>query len=124
MAVVLHLIPANDWAALGRDDSVTNTSLSTEGFIHCTDEPHVLLQVANAFYATHDGDFLVLYIDTALLDSPCVWEAPSHPASPDAPPPAVTLFPHVYGPINRSAVIRFERVTRNSAGGFTGFVTR
>ncbi len=124
MAVVLHLIPAIDWAAVGPNESVTNASLTTEGFIHCTDEPHVLLQVANAFYATHVGDFVVLYVDTALLDSPCVWEAPAPPGSSDTPPPAAALFPHVYGPINRSAVVLVEGITRDGEGRFIGLFSR
>ena len=124
MAVVLHLIPANDWAALGPTENVTNASLTTEGFIHCTDEPHVLLQVANAFYATHACDFVVLYVDTALLDSQCVWEAPAPPGSSAAPPPAAALFPHVYGPVNHSAVILVEGITRDGEGRFIGFFNR
>ena len=116
MAVILHLMTDMDWASLGLDGVVTNASLATEGFIHCTDDHDVLLQVANAFYTGHEGDFVVLSIDTTLLDSPCVWEAPAHPGSSDAPPHAAALFPHVYGPINRSAVISFARVSRNGAG--------
>ncbi len=123
MAVILHLLPAMDWLGLGWNDVVTNASLDTEGFIHCTDDHDVLLQVANAFYTAHEGDFVVLSIDTALLDSPWVWEAPAHLGRTDAPPPAAALFPHVYGAINCSAVIIVEGVERNSSGQFTGFVT-
>ena len=124
MAVILHLLQAVDWAQLGRTDVVTNASLDTEGFIHCTDDHNVLLQVANAFYTAYEGGFVVISIDTTLLDSACVWEAPAHLGQSDAHPPAAALFPHVYGPINCSAVINVEGLQRNSAGRFTGFVSR
>ena len=55
----------------------------------------------------------------ALPSSP----APSLPASP-APAPAASapvLFPHIYGPLNRDAIMGIRRVLRAPDGTFTGF---
>ncbi|CAB4873336.1 unannotated protein [freshwater metagenome] len=131
MSIILHLIPAADWQRFAPDDPVTNASLFTEGFIHCTADAAMLLQVANAFYTSHDGDFVALHIDTSLLTSECIWEAPAHlnaaPPAADAsrrnapPLPSAPLFPHVYGPINRRAVVGLDHVERDASGRFVGY---
>jgi uncharacterized protein (DUF952 family) len=123
MAVVLHLLPADQWQALAADEPVLNASLEAEGFIHCTDAPVVLLQVANAFYTHVLGDFVALHVDTTKLTSDCVWEAPAHivGADPNASPPFATTFPHIYGPIDRTAIVGVDRVARDRLGRFIAF---
>ena len=123
MTIVLHLMPADAWHRLAEDEPITNPSLTSEGFIHCTGDDTVLLQVANAFYAAQRGDFVALRIDTDLLSSRCIWEGPAHiqrahetHALPQAP-----LFPHVYGPIDRRAVVGLHSMSRDTEGRFTGY---
>jgi uncharacterized protein (DUF952 family) len=123
MPLVLHLMPLAEWQRLGPDDAVTNPSLATEGFIHCTDGADVLLQVANAFYTSVPGEFVVLDIDVSLLTNPCVWEEPAHIAQKgegvgEAFAPS---FPHVYGPIDRCAVVGVRAVHRDTSGAFTSY---
>lgn len=70
--------------------------------------------MANAFYRDAPGPLMVLLIDEDSLDSRVRWEA----ADP-APPPGVpegTLFPHVYGPINRTAVAGMMELERGEDG--------
>jgi len=119
MPIVLHLMPRAEWLSLDQDDPVTNPSLTTEGFIHCTDDPGVMLQVANAFYASLPGDFVVLHVDVERLTAECVWEDPAHIGSGGAS--FAPQFPHVYGPIDRAAVIDVQRVRRDGAGTFVGY---
>ncbi len=119
MAIVLHLIPAADWDGLAPGAAVTNPSLSSEGFIHCTDDASVLTKVANAFYRSVPGEFLVLHVDTDHLTSECIWEDPAHMGN-DAPPFA-PQFPHIYGPIDRAAVVAWQSVVRDVDGSFTGY---
>ena len=125
MSIVLHLVPLAAWLDLPDGDPVTNPSLDTEGFIHCTDEPAVMLQVANAFYRSQPGEFVVLHVDVDRLSSACVWEAPAHigGADPDAGggQPFAPSFPHVYGPIDRSAVLAVQPVRRDDSGHFSGY---
>ena len=125
MTTVLHLIQRVEWERLVADDPITNPSLQTEGFIHCTDDEQVLLRVANAFYRSVPGDFVVLDVTVEDLTSACIWEAPAHltSADTDAAPaaPLAPLFPHVYGPIDRTAVTGARAVVRNSDGSFVGY---
>lgn len=119
MATILHLLPGQVWDTLGHLAPVVNASLDDVGFIHCTDDHEVLLRVANAFYADEPGEFVALVIDTDRLSSPCVWEAPVHVrATNDHLAP---LFPHVYGVIDRQAILGSQQVQRDEAGRFIGF---
>jgi uncharacterized protein (DUF952 family) len=120
MAIVLHLIAASAWQDLAADAPVTNPSLEREGFIHCTDDADVMLGVANAFYRDVPGGFVVLHVDTERLTSECVWEDPAHPRPGDRPALA-PKFPHIYGPIDRAAIIGVQTVDRAADGAFTGY---
>ncbi len=119
MAVVLHLMPAVAWLALADGEPISNASLDSEGFIHCTDEPRVMLLVANAFYTSLPGAFIVAHIDTERLTSRCVWEAPAHIS--DTGQALAPQFPHVYGPIDRVAVIGTQAIVRDENGAFVGY---
>ena len=119
LATILHLLPAHDWDNLGHLAPVVNASLDDVGFIHCTDDHDVLLRVANAFYTEEPGKFVALLIDTERLLSPCVWEAPAHIRATDDE--LVPLFPHVYGVIDRQAILGAQDVQRDVSGRFIGF---
>src|SRR4051812_29143374 len=119
MTIVLHLLPRPEWQLLDPAEPVTNPSLATEGFIHCTDDPSVMLQVANAFYSSLAGEFVVLHIDTERLTAECVWEDPAHVSG--GGPAFAPQFPHVYGPIDRAAVVGVQAVRRDAAGAFVGY---
>ncbi len=121
MATVLHLIPKSAWDQLAETQAVSNESLSTDGFIHCTDDPLVMLGVANAFYTQQAGDFVVLHVDVERLSSPCIWEEPAHPEGRTDVVPLAKSFPHVYGPIDRAAVVAVYAVQRDSQGNFVGY---
>ena len=136
MTIVLHLMPTAVWRELGENDPVSNASLANEGFIHCTDKADVMLQVANEFYSGQAGDFVVLHIDVDSLSSECIWEPPAHvhadaaggdPADEDIAgedkrsPDLASLFPHVYGPIDRSAVVGVQTMRREPSGRFSGY---
>ena len=61
----------------------------------------VVARSANRFYATAEG-LLVLTIDPRLLVSPLRHEPASNGE----------LFPHIHGPLNRSAVVAVTEMTR------------
>ena len=120
ISMVLHLMPADEWRQLPDGEPVTSPSLATEGFVHCTGTPEVLLQVANAFYASSPGDYVVLHVDVTKLTSDCVWEEPA-PVHGHVGPAFAPSFPHVYGPIDRDAVLAVQTVVRDGTGRFTGY---
>jgi uncharacterized protein (DUF952 family) len=106
-APLLHLVPAPQWQA-DPDRPYAPASLAQEGFVHCSPDVATTLAVATAFYADAPRPLLVLHLDPSRLGADVVLEA----AEP-APPPGVgpdVLFPHVYGAIEREAVVRVEQV--------------
>jgi uncharacterized protein (DUF952 family) len=43
------------------------------------------------------------------------------PPLPSSPAPAAQLFPHIYGPLNRDAIVEIRKAVRAADGTFTGF---
>jgi uncharacterized protein (DUF952 family) len=105
--MLYHMLPAADWAATAPGAPYRAPSLATEGFIHCSGDHAALLTVGNSFYRNEPGDWLVLVIDEAAVDAPVQWDAVED-----------TRFPHIYGPLNRSAVVDVVPFPRTAGGAF------
>src|SRR4051812_25312763 len=104
------------WRAWEAGGDYEPPSLAGEGFVHCTAGDDLMLQVANRFYGV-DDDLVAVALDADLLTSEVRWEAPAHPdgaaAADDEP-----RFPHVYGRLDRRAVVGARRLVRDEAGRF------
>ena len=46
---ILHLVPASDFRALPDAEPYFPSAFAADGFIHCTREPEMMLQIANRF---------------------------------------------------------------------------
>lgn len=115
--MIYHVVTLDEWNA-APDRPYAPASLAQDGFVHCSPDEPTTLTVVNAFYRSAPRPLLALHLDEDRLTAQCVWEA----AAP-APPPGVaegTLFPHVFGPVNRDAVIRVQRVEWDEEGRATG----
>jgi len=112
-------MPAPAWASWMAGGAYEPASLATEGFVHCTAGDDLMLEVANRFYAGV-GDVVAVSLETDRLTSEVRWEAPAHPdgdrALADEP-----RFPHVYGPLDRDAVVGARRLVRDGGGRFAGY---
>ena len=117
MTLIHHLVPSAEWAALPPDQPYLPASYAADGFIHCTTLPAVLLDVANRFYQGAGGQFLVLDIDPGRLTAELRYEAPLPPA-PAGSHLAGVLFPHIYGPLNREAIVAIRTAQRAPDGRF------
>jgi uncharacterized protein (DUF952 family) len=99
MTALLHLTEPGLWeAALASgayEGSTRGRTLAEEGFIHCS-LPEQLDAVAAFVYGDHPGPLVVLVIDADLLDVPIRYEAPE---------PGGQEYPHLYGPLQTSAVV-------------------
>jgi uncharacterized protein (DUF952 family) len=102
MTRIYHLVTPDAWARAA--DEYRPDSFAAEGFIHCSFAAQVAGS-ANRFYAGA-SELLLLYIDPAHLTSPLRTEASG----------SGELFPHVYGPLNRDAVVEVETLRRGSDG--------
>lgn len=118
MAVIHHLVAAEDWHR-DLDRPYSPASLADEGFVHCSPDLDTLLTVANRFYRHLTGDVLVVDLDEECLTADLRWEAPAHPDG-SATNPADPRFPHVYGPLDRNAVIAVRRLRRGPGGTYIG----
>lgn len=113
--MILHITSRGEWKDAQVHDEYLAPSLKTEKFIHCSTDRQVV-HVANAFYRGRN-DLVLLVIDEAKLKPELKWEPPSGP-------PATGIsesdsFPHVYGPINLSAVASVVDFAPGSDGTFT-----
>ncbi|HKY55617.1 MAG TPA: DUF952 domain-containing protein [Anaerolineales bacterium] len=113
--MIFHITSRHAWADAQQRGEYRAESLETEGFIHCSTFSQVL-PVAENYYKGQSG-LIVLGIEPARLSSDLKWEPPSG----GAPPPGVPegdSFPHIYGPINLSAVIKVIDIEMGPDGEF------
>ncbi|HET6845912.1 MAG TPA: DUF952 domain-containing protein [Anaerolineales bacterium] len=109
---IYHITSRGAWIEATRAGRYQADSLESEGFIHCSTAGQVI-PVAQQFYRGQTG-LVLLVIDTQKLESPVRWEQ-------SAPPPGidkVAAFPHVYGPINLSAITASLDFEPDAAGEF------
>lgn len=96
--MLYHLVERSTWdaavAAGSYPWSTRGVTLEQEGFVHCSTAAQVP-GTSERFYADVE-DLLLLTIDESLLTSPVVVEQIN-----GAPEP----FPHIYGPLEVSAVV-------------------
>lgn len=144
--MILHLVTADDWKAAPPDQPFTPKAYAADGFIHCTFGDALMLSVANRFYKSQPGEFLAIAIDETRVTAPVKWESPAMPGEAPAAPatvetptaalppeaeaefgaptgaaPATPLFPHIYGALNRDAILGARRLVREPDGSFTGY---
>lgn len=115
-APIFHLAPAAYYHAQPIDQPYLPATFAAEGFIHCTAGTDLLLEIANTFFAGLADDLLALEIDPQQLTSPLKFEPPIPPPGTPPGPAADLLFPHIYGPLNRPAILRVMPLRRNPAG--------
>ena len=98
--MILHITSRAEWNEAQKHGEYIAPSLQTEGFIHCSTEKQDL-HVANAFYRGRN-DLVLLKLDEAQLKPELKWEPPA--GSPATGISDSDKFPHIFGPINLTAV--------------------
>lgn len=116
---IYHLLPQAAWQEARQTGFYRPPSLQKEGFIHFSQKEQIL-SVANAFYRAQT-DLLLLTVQTEALRAELRFEAPIHPSgAASAPAPSQeTLFPHLYGPLNLSAVLQALPFPPHPDGSFS-----
>lgn len=109
MRPTYHLTPAEWWTASPPDAPYVAPSLAVEGFIHCTDGPAELVATANRHYADDPRPFVVLTVDLDAAGSP--WSVEDERG----------IYPHVFGPIERAAILAVVPIPRDATGRFEPF---
>jgi uncharacterized protein (DUF952 family) len=111
LAGAYHLVPADSWESASEAEFFRPASLEDEGFVHLTHDDADLIDVANRYYREDPRPFVVLGIFLPRLTAP--WRYDGDPR-----------YPHVYGPIDRAAIIRVDSMLRASDGTFLSFELR
>jgi uncharacterized protein (DUF952 family) len=110
---IFHIATATDWAAARRSGAYTTSTrgvtLEQEGFIHAARREQVQ-PVWRRYYADAGEPLVLLTIDTDKLASP--WRE-----DPVASGGYSDTYPHVYGPIHPSAVVRVQPLDSSGTTG-------
>ena len=96
---IYHITTAAAWEKAQTTGAYITDSLSTEGFIHCSTQD----QVAGVLDRYYKGqtNLVKLTIEKSKVTSPLIFELATS---------INEVFPHIYGPINLSAVINAESI--------------
>jgi uncharacterized protein len=114
--MIYHIVTESDLRARLRGGVYSPASLHEEGFVHCAFEPSVIA-VANDYFAGAAGPLLLLVIDPGRLAAETRTEAAAPIAGGGASHLAgAAQFPHVYGPIDRQAIIGVGVLGRTGGG--------
>jgi len=119
--MIWHLLPLAQWRSAATSAHVPGTG-NAAPFVHASPTEEVALAVANALFTASAEPLVALGLDPAALGAPVRFEPPD-----PAPPPGVapgTLFPHVYGPVEVSAVAEVRYARRDAAGRYTALEAR
>lgn len=103
MNLIYHIVPVADWNRQASNPAYVAESLPTEGFIHLSTRE----QVAGVLerYYLNVPDLLLLHVDPERLTHELIYELATNNE----------YFPHLYGPLNKEAVVREEKLV----GGFS-----
>jgi uncharacterized protein (DUF952 family) len=102
--VIFHIADRDRWLSSQAEGQYTASTvgrdLADEGFIHLSTASQVA-GVLDRFYQG-GSNLLLLHIDETALTAPLVYEQPLG---------ADEEFPHLYGPLNLTAVVKVEDLT-------------
>jgi len=110
MPTAYHLVPEDWYRGQPEDRGYLPEPFEADGFVHLTHGLDDVLIVGNMFYRGDDRPYLLLTIDLDQITAEVRYDDNSG------------RFPHVYGPLDREAIVEVQRVKRDSGGSFTGVV--
>ena len=105
--IILHICAAGDWEAARPTGAYRSASLETEGFIHCSTPAQAADSAMRHFVG--QNDLVLLSIDADKVEAEIKYELAANG----------NTYPHIYGPLNTSAVVDVVPFPRNPDGTFT-----
>lgn len=112
MEIILHIAKHQDWKSDFLSGYYKPASLTSDGFIHCSTITQTAY-TANQFFQNQNG-LILLCIDTHQIESELEYESPAC----EGDQRIDLLFPHIYGPLNISAVVRIFDFSPDKDGIF------
>jgi uncharacterized protein (DUF952 family) len=104
--ITYHGTPQPYFDSLDPSKPYVPLDFERDGFIHTTEGREALSITLTNFYKTESGPWVVLYIDKDRVTSPLRYDDPAQ------------IFPHIYGPLNRDAIVAVKPLARAPDGTF------
>jgi len=104
--IIYHIVPKRYFDKQDPKKDYTPKPFAKDGFIHCTKEAGEMAKVANRFYIRERGPHVYLYIDTRKVKARIKYEDNAR------------KYPHIYGGLNRDAVVAIKTARRSESGRF------
>jgi uncharacterized protein (DUF952 family) len=106
MNITYHGTPKSYWQSLDPKKPYVPADYGKDGFIHTTDGAEAISMTLTRFYKSNLEPFVLLHIDKDAVTSPIRYDDPAE------------IFPHIYGPLNRDAILAVEDIRRSGDGTF------
>lgn len=104
--ITYHLVAAAYYRDCDRSEPYVPEAFADEGFIHCTDGVENVAVVANRHYKDDQRMYVALVIDKERVSASMVYEDEAR------------IYPHIYGGLNRDAILEIVPMLRERDGGF------
>lgn len=98
--MIYHIVAKTYWETFADKDLYFPADYKEEGFIHCSKREQVKGSVLKHFKG--DYELLLLHLEESKITSKLI-EEPSRSGK---------LFPHIYGGLNKDAVVKIEPLDR------------
>lgn len=106
--VIYHITSETEWDKAKNSNKYAPDRYTNDGFIHCSKDSQTT-RVANARFKGRQ-DVILLEIDTEKVLKKIVFEQTGS---------AIEPHPHIYGPLNKDAVLRIYKLTPDVNGFFS-----
>lgn len=107
-----HLVAESWYQRQPADKPYLPQAFPVDGFVHLTHGEDEVMAVGNRYYTGDPRPYLLLTIDLDRLSSEVRYDDPGH------------RFPHIYGPIDRAAIVEVREVYRGPMGLFLAIIDR
>lgn len=106
--LTFHMVPREYYDAQPPDQDYQPEPMRTgkEDFIHCTTGPDEVVATAHRYYLGDPRPFYLLVIDLEKVRASWRYDAPGQ------------IYPHIYGPLNRDAILEVRNFDRTPEGLF------
>jgi uncharacterized protein (DUF952 family) len=112
---LFHIASRSQWEDARHREAYRAATLESEGFIHCS-TIHQVLPVADALFRGRQ-DLVLLLIDSSKVLAPLVYDAGA-PVGGTSVGETSERYPHLYGPLNREAILDVYDLLPDAHGKF------
>jgi uncharacterized protein (DUF952 family) len=105
--MIYHIAEKDEWSACQNKAEYIPKRYNKDGFVHCSDDCQVE-RIANSMFRTK-AEIMLLKINPTKLNARTIYESPQG---------TTEKFPHVYGTINKQAIVKVSQLSCDKNGEF------